>query len=101
MGIPTEGIVKSSLVCSDEDCKAQVSSEKQEALLNLASDNQKKDDVPNGYVVTLKSADGKNVTWGNQIEFFLAGISYSVGLGNVWRFPYLCMAYGGGKLSLF
>uniref|UniRef100_A0A1Q3FUS3 Transporter n=1 Tax=Culex tarsalis TaxID=7177 RepID=A0A1Q3FUS3_CULTA len=34
--------------------------------------------------------------WANKMQFVLACIGYSVGLGNVWRFPYLAYKSGGG-----
>lgn len=35
--------------------------------------------------------------WNSKIEYFLAQVGFSVGLGNVWRFPYLCHQNGGGE----
>ncbi|KAG8132244.1 hypothetical protein E2320_010109 [Naja naja] len=59
------------------------------SVLNVASENWNKQQVG-------EEADDDRPAWNNKLQYILAQIGYSVGLGNVWRFPYLCQKNGGG-----
>ncbi|XP_068154516.1 sodium-dependent nutrient amino acid transporter 1 [Drosophila tropicalis] len=48
-----------------------------------------------------KPTDGvERTNWGNGLEFLMSCISVSVGLGNVWRFPFTAYENGGGAFLI-
>ena len=42
----------------------------------------------------------KRASWSGKWAFILAAAASAVGLGNMWRFPYLAAKYGGGTFLL-
>ncbi|KAJ8320408.1 hypothetical protein KUTeg_001995, partial [Tegillarca granosa] len=46
------------------------------------------------------SSEYERETWSRKTEYLLSMIGYSVGLGNIWRFSYICLRNGGGAFLI-
>ncbi|XP_032792559.2 sodium- and chloride-dependent transporter XTRP3 [Daphnia magna] len=56
--------------------------------------------VVNDAVLQVAESLPERQKWDNKLQFMLSAIGYSVGLGNVWRFPYLVQQNGGGAFLI-
>ncbi|XP_055906868.1 sodium-dependent nutrient amino acid transporter 1-like [Eupeodes corollae] len=73
--------------------------------LKLSPTNRPESAVDNGSELPYNTTDnddveGEHEKWGNDIEFLLSCIALSVGLGNVWRFPFVALENGGGAFII-
>ncbi|XP_040833569.1 sodium-dependent neutral amino acid transporter B(0)AT1 [Ochotona curzoniae] len=50
--------------------------------------------------VLEKEGASSRPQWDNKAQYMLTCVGFCVGLGNVWRFPYLCQSHGGGAFMI-
>ncbi|XP_072226301.1 sodium-dependent neutral amino acid transporter B(0)AT1-like [Leuresthes tenuis] len=47
-----------------------------------------------------KEEVGDRPKWDNKAQYILTCVGFCIGIGNVWRFPYLCQSHGGGAFLI-
>lgn len=69
---------------------------------NFVSDSGKveKLKIQDHSTVDVDESENERGNWGNGLEFLFSCIAMSVGLGNLWRFPFIAYENGGGAFLI-
>lgn len=67
---------------------------------NLPNPNSSKGENSTVYSSDEGLVDSDRPNWGSPVEFILSCMNFALGLGNVWRYPYLAYRNGGGAFLI-
>ncbi|CAL8110031.1 unnamed protein product [Orchesella dallaii] len=84
-----------SYIGADSDYEKNENDKSEKALQESSSPDQNGISNPDD-----ENESNAKETWGRPIQFLLSCISMSVGLGNIWRFPFTAYQNGGGAFLL-
>lgn len=64
----------------------------------MSSNNEKElDNTPRQ--ISSEETRIQSSSWSNELDLIINCIGYSVGLGNLWRFPFVAYKNGGGEMK--
>lgn len=66
----------------------------------VSNGNQATADTITSTAASPAKVPADRANWGNDIEFLMSCIAMSVGLGNIWRFPFIALENGGGAFLI-
>ena len=48
----------------------------------------------------MQNQDSSRENLGSRLGFILLTAGCAIGLGNIWRFPFICGQYGGSRIKV-